>query len=142
MIYGKGSKGNYPKLSFLAQKLPVFPEAQNKRSMLFIENLCEFVGQLILSGCGGVWFPQNGEYSNTGELVRTIAKVHGKKIYLSQAGNFAVAVGRRMPIKKIRGLCSKAFDSSYYDMGLSVYKGLDYQKISLEESIWLTERNT
>ena len=40
MIYGKGSKGNYPLLAKLAQKTPVFPYVKNMRSMLYIENLC------------------------------------------------------------------------------------------------------
>ena len=39
MIYGKGSKGNYPLMSKLAQKMPVFPYVDNCRSMLYIENL-------------------------------------------------------------------------------------------------------
>ena len=43
MIYGKGSKGNYPTLAKMAKKLPVFPDVKNRRSMLYIENLCEFL---------------------------------------------------------------------------------------------------
>ncbi len=43
MIYGKGSKGNYPVLAKMAKKLPVFPDIKNERSMLYIENLCEFL---------------------------------------------------------------------------------------------------
>lgn len=44
MIYGKGSKGNYPTLAKLAKKLPLFPDVNNERSMLYIDNLCEFFG--------------------------------------------------------------------------------------------------
>lgn len=33
MIYGKGSKGNYPTLAKFAKKLPVFPNVDNERSM-------------------------------------------------------------------------------------------------------------
>ena len=47
MIYGKGSKGNYPTLSKMAKKLPVFPKVMNERSMLYIENLCEFLCQVM-----------------------------------------------------------------------------------------------
>ena len=47
MIYGKNSKGNYPTLSKLAQKLPVFPRIENCRSMLYIGNLVEFVRLMI-----------------------------------------------------------------------------------------------
>lgn len=48
MIYGKGSKGNYPTLAKLAKKLPVFPNIDNQRSMLHIENFCEFLCQIML----------------------------------------------------------------------------------------------
>ena len=34
MIYGRGSKGNYPVLSKMARRLPLFPEVDNRRSML------------------------------------------------------------------------------------------------------------
>lgn len=39
MIFGKGAKGNYPKLSKMACKLPLFPDVNNERSMLYIDNL-------------------------------------------------------------------------------------------------------
>ena len=32
MIFGKGSKGNYPKLAKMAQKMPIFPDVKNERS--------------------------------------------------------------------------------------------------------------
>ena len=36
MIYGKGSKGNYPILAKFAKKLPLFPYVKNQRSMLYM----------------------------------------------------------------------------------------------------------
>jgi len=47
MIYGAGSKGNYPELVKLATKLPVFPKVKNSRSMLYIDNLCQFIKLMI-----------------------------------------------------------------------------------------------
>ena len=47
MIYGPNAKGNFPRLAKLACKTPVFPEWHNKRSMLYIDNLAEFVKQAI-----------------------------------------------------------------------------------------------
>lgn len=43
MIYGPNAKGNFPRLAKLACKTPVFPCWHNKRSMLYIDNLAEFV---------------------------------------------------------------------------------------------------
>ena len=48
MIYGPNSKGNFPRLVKLAQKTPLFPAWHNQRSMLYIDNLAEFVKQAIL----------------------------------------------------------------------------------------------
>ena len=75
MIYGKGSKGNYPQLAKLAGKLPLFPIVHNQRSMLYIENLAQFVKRMIDNEETGVFFPQNEQYINTSDLVQMIAVV-------------------------------------------------------------------
>lgn len=46
MIYGKGSKGNYPILAKIAKKIPIFPKVKNRRSMLYVGNLVEFVRRI------------------------------------------------------------------------------------------------
>jgi UDP-glucose 4-epimerase len=84
MIYGKGSKGNYPTLVKMALKIPAFPYVKNQRSMLYIGNLCEFVKQCIDDEKRGLFFPQNAEYTNTSEMVRLIAQEHNKKIRLTK----------------------------------------------------------
>ncbi len=87
MIYGPGSKGNYPLLAKLAQKLPIFPKIDNARSMLFIDNLCEFICLVVKNVDAGIFFPQNKDYVNTSELVQQIAKVHGKTVHLTRLFN-------------------------------------------------------
>ena len=134
MIYGEGSKGNYPVLVKLAKRLPVFPDVENRRSMLYIDNLCEFLCKLVLSGEGGIYFPQNREYTKTSEMVREIAEASGKKIWVTKLLNPAVWIGRHIP-GKISGLVDKAFGSCAYSQELSRYAGLDYQTVSLKNSI-------
>lgn len=129
MIYGKGSKGNYPLLAKIALKTPVFPYVKNERSMLYIENLCEFVRLMVENGENGIFFPQNNEYSNTSELVKMIAAAHGKKLKL--IGGFAWAL---KILSHLTGLVNKAFGSLCYEMSLSEYK-VPYRILSLEESI-------
>ena len=68
MIYGKGCRGNYNTLKKIALKSPFFPNIDNKRSMLYIENLCGFVRALIDNRDRGLFFPQNKEYVNTTRL--------------------------------------------------------------------------
>lgn len=133
MIYGKGSKGNYPVLSKMAQKLPVFPKVENCRSMLYIGNLVEFVRLVIKNEESGFFFPQNGQYSNTSQLVQMIAEAHGKHIIL--VGGCTVPL--RL-LSQATGLVNKAFGSLAYDMSMSEYKE-NYRRFSLEESIRFTE---
>lgn len=133
MIYGKRSKGNYPVLCKLARKLPVFPGVENERSMLYIENLCEFVRLMIANEEQGIFWPQNGQYSNTSELVQQIARVHGKKIVLIPGTAWALRL-----ISPLIGLVNKAFGNLSYDMDLSEYPQ-NYRVRTLEESIRETE---
>ena len=133
MIYGKNSKGNYPILSRLAQKLPVFPKVDNCRSMLYIGNLVEFVRLMIQNEESGFFFPQNAEYSNTSDLVKTIAEVHGKRVVLLDGTAWALRL-----ISHATGLVNKAFGSLAYDMSMSEYKE-NYRLYTLAESIRLTE---
>lgn len=137
MIYGKGSKGNYPELAKLASKLPVFPIVKNKRSMLHIDNLCQFVKLMIDEEESGVFFPQNGEYTNTSDMVQMIADVKGHRIIMVPGTDLAVRLMKKIP-GKIGQLAEKAFGDSAYDMSMSRYKK-DYRVNSLRKSIQLTE---
>lgn len=143
MIYGKGSKGNYPTLAKLAKKLPVFPKIENERSMLHIDNLCEFLCQIMLVNevkeNAVVLIPQNAEWTKTSEMVKEIAAVSGKKVRL--VGGIvkpAVLFGGKLP-GKIGGLVNKAFGNSVYAHEMSQYEGITYHTTTLKESIKKTE---
>lgn len=141
MIYGKGSKGNYSILAKLAKKLPVFPEVDNERSMLHIDNLCEFLCQIMLVEMerdSVVLIPQNVQWTRTSSMVREIADVDGKKIRTIGILKPAVFVGGKFP-GKIGVLVNKAFGNSCYAQDISMYEGVDYQVVSLSESIKRTE---
>lgn len=136
MVYGKGSKGNYPKLVKLAIKLPVFPIVKNKRSMIHIDNLCQFIKLMIDNEEKGVFFPQNGEYTNTSDMVQMIAKIKGHRIIMIPGGG-VIKLMEKIPCK-VGKLAIKAFGNSVYDMSMSEYK-IDYRVNSFEKSIKLTE---
>ncbi len=133
-VYGKGCKGNYPLLVKLAEKLPVFPDIGNERSMLYIENLTEFVRQIIDKGQGGLFFPQNGEYVTTARMVAQIGQAKGKKVRLVKWLCPLVVLAGKMP-GKIGKLADKAFGSLTIDRSLSDLGDNSYRKYSLEESI-------
>lgn len=138
MIYGKDSKGNYQRLAKLAVKTPIFPMVNNKRSMLYIENLCEFVRLMIENDESGVFFPQNAEYTNTTEMVRMIAKKHNHGVLVVHGVSWIIWMLQKIP-GKIGTLVSKAFGDSAYEMDMSIYKER-YCIYSLQQSIEITEK--
>lgn len=137
MIYGKGSKGNYPTLAKMAKKLPIFPDVQNERSMLYIENLCEFLCQIMIRGEGGVFWPQNAEYTRTSDMVKLIGQASGHRVRVSRAWNWGVSLARLIP-GKTRGLANKAFGNLSYDQAMSEYD-FKYQVVDFRTSIERTE---
>ena len=132
MIYGKGSKGNYPKLSKLAKKTPIFPKISNSRSMLYIENLCEFVNQVVDLELNGLFFPQNSEYVNTSELVKLIAEVNDKSIYFTNLFNPVINLLFHFDTVK------KVFGNIVYEKEMSIYE-FNYQLVDFKDSICITE---
>lgn len=144
MIYGKGSKGNYPILAKMARKLPVFPEVINERSMLHIDNLCEFLCQIMLIKLftleAVVLIPQNPAWTKTSDMVKKIAEVSGKRIITTKLFTPAIKLCGKIP-GKISDLVNKAFGNSTYALAMSQYEGIDYQVVDFEASIERTESN-
>lgn len=129
MIYGPGCKGNFPQLAKIARKLPVFPSLENRRSVLYVENLAEFIVQIIDHGMSGMFWPQNREYMSTAHAVFELARAQGRNVRLTGLLNpFAKLACRHV------GAARKAFGSLYYDMALSDC-GFDYRVIAFSESI-------
>lgn len=93
MVYGKGCKGNYQTLRKVALKSPVFPDYKNQRSMVYIDNLCEFVKNVINNEEAGLFFPQNEEYVCTSEMVTGIAEINNKKMYQTKIFNILIKLG-------------------------------------------------
>lgn len=134
MIYGKGSKGNYPKLAKLAVKVPFFPNFDNKRSMIHVDNLSEFIRLLILHEEAGVYFPQNEAYVQTSQLVKTIAQAHGKQNYQTKLFNPFIRLFMNF------NMINKIFGDYAYEQVLSEYEKGNYKVYNLKQSIELTEK--
>ena len=139
MIYGKDSKGNYPLLAKMANKLPFFPNVDNQRSMLYVGNLCKFISLMIVNEENGIFYPQNSEYVRTSDMVKEIAAVKNKNIRLTKVFNPILkligSVGG-----KLGGLVNKAFGNMVYEKEMSTYHE-NYQIYDLSGSIKLTEEN-
>ena len=129
MIYGPNAKGNFPRLAKLACKTPIFPCWHNKRSMLYIDNLAEFVKQAILRELSGTFYPQNRELVDTVEIICFFAKSAGHRIWITKLLNPFVWLGSFVlqPLNKM-------FATYYYDPEMSK-TDFDYQLVSFEESL-------
>lgn len=134
MIFGKGSKGNYPLLSKFARKTPVFPDIQNKRSMLHIDNLSELIRLIIDQKSQGLYFPQMEDYVSTSLMVKEIASVHNKNIILTSTFNPALRILKNQETIK------KVFGNLYYVKDMSRHFEGNYQINNLKESIRQTEK--
>lgn len=135
MIYGKGSKGNYPRLAEASKFLPIFPNIQNKRSMLYIGNLCGLIEKIVEHEANGIFYPQNREYVSTSDMVKEIAGIHGRPICLVSFFNPFIHMAR----PRVSTL-EKLFGDQYFDLELSKVDW-DYQLYELEESLQLTEKD-
>jgi len=130
MVYGPNCPGNYTRLKELVIKTPVFPMINNKRSMIFIDNLSEFIRLLIENQEKGLFFPQNKEYVDIVELVRLIAKKNKKNMYFSRSLGFGIKfLGKRISVFK------KVFGNLVFDLNLSSYKDFEYNIVDFEKSI-------
>jgi UDP-glucose 4-epimerase len=128
MVYGKHCRGNYNYLSRFAKILPIFPAMYNERSMIYIDNLSEYIRVIIDNNTEGTFFPQNNEYVKITEMVQMIADIHGKKIYSTKLLNPFI---KFLPIH----LYKKIFGSLKND----IRDELDINQCSFEDSIMYTE---
>ncbi|PIO78242.1 NAD-dependent epimerase/dehydratase family protein [Streptococcus parauberis] len=132
MVYGPNATGNYTRLSKLSKLTVAFPKINNNRSMIFIDNLMEFIKQAIDRELSGLSFPQNKEYVITSTLVKTIRQANGKKTLLTSIFN---------PIlDQLTGIgqFNKLFGNLVYDQGLS-QEAFDYNIVNFEETIRKSE---
>lgn len=142
MIYGKDSKGNYPVLAKFAKKIPIFLDIDNKRSMLYIFNLCELLCQIMiikdLKQNATVLLPQNSEWTITSCMVAEIAKVTGRQLKKLKGMQKNLEIVSKIP-GKIGTLVTKVFGNNCYKLEVSIFHGIDYQKTTFLESIDMTE---
>ena len=110
MVYGEGCPGNYGRLKKLAKVTWIFPDTQNKRSMIAIEGLCRELGGIVEKMEGGYFHPQDAEYINTAEMVQKIRAEMGKKTYLTRGFNWILK-----PLSKKVGIFRKVFGSMWYE---------------------------
>lgn len=90
MVYGAGVKGNMLNLIKLVDKLPVLPfdYNENKRSIVYIDNLLEETRNIIEKKHVGLFIPQDEKPVSIKEIVDGIAKSIGKKRIIIKIPDF------------------------------------------------------
>lgn len=129
MVYGPSCKGNFPQLLKIAKKSPLCPMIRNSRSMIYIDNLCEFLRLVIKNKLSGILFPQNSKYVSTVEIIRTAAKYFNHKIIFIRFFNPLI----KLLSRRFRTI-NKVFGTKIYDASLSPNMDL-YNKVDFDSSI-------
>ena len=86
IVNGYNAPGNMKSLINLVSKIPLLPFAniQNKRSMIYIGNLCHFIDVICEQQKSGVFLVSDKKSISTTKLIELIAKAQDKKTYLVQ----------------------------------------------------------
>lgn len=134
MIYGKGCKGNYDKLSKAVLKIRFFPRVFNQRSMIYIDNLSELLFQLIIYEKDGIYMPQNREYVCTSQMAQLIGTVHRQTIHMIPAPDWLIKL-----LTQKSCFFQKLLGNLTYEKSLSLEKNIDYCVMDFKESIERTE---
>lgn len=128
VVYGPKCKGNFVKLIKLSKISPIYPTIQNKRSMIYIENLCEYIRWIIDYELEGYFHPQNTAYISTGECMRIIRETLGKRAVGISIFNPVI----RWLIKKNHTI-ERAFSDDFYSMELSWEKCEEAKKYYIND---------
>ncbi len=110
MVYGENCPGNYGRLKKLAKYAIFFPDTKNKRSMIEAGRLAEYLSEIVFSGKGGIYHPQDAEYVNTAQMVKAMRSEIGKKTYLFTWMNWLL-----IPLSQKVGIIRKIFGNLYYE---------------------------
>ncbi|CAC9602376.1 UDP-glucose 4-epimerase (EC 5.1.3.2) [uncultured Gammaproteobacteria bacterium] len=84
VVYGYGVKANIKNLVNLVNKVPILPfgDIKNKRSTVYIGNLCHLVDEIAVQEKPGIFLASDDNPFSTTRLIELIANGLNKKVYL------------------------------------------------------------
>jgi len=99
IVYGHGVKANIKNLVGLVQKVPVLPfgNIKNRRSMVYIGNICYLMDQVIRQQKSGIFLASDDRPLSTTKLIQLIAKELNKNIFLIQIPFFKTLLKTMKP---------------------------------------------
>ncbi|MEG1616766.1 MAG: NAD-dependent epimerase/dehydratase family protein [Bacteroidales bacterium] len=130
VVYSKGCKGNFVLLAKLSNLFFIFPSFKNTKSMIFIDNLCNFMCELVENGDGGYFHPQNAQHTNITEIIKEVRAAMGKKTLIIPGFGWAVKL-----LMKLSHKAHRAFADDYYSLEFSKYRDNTYCSIDFKKSI-------
>lgn len=131
-VYGKGCRGGYiPGFVNVVKKIPAIPVAYSdvKQSMLYIDNLCEFIRLVIEQKRYGIFMPQDDCAVSAVDICTSIAKGLGKKPRVSYLMGIFIRLFNFIP------LIQKAYGGVEYDSRLSQIEGMNYVLVPFNEAM-------
>lgn len=129
VVYGPNLRGNFIRLIKFAKKSFIFPNINNKRSMIYIDNLTNSIKFLIDNEKDGIFFPQNSNYFSSTEVVRLTAHKLKRRVWFTKLFNPIIYLFRSSI-----NIFNKVFSDSYYDKEMSL-ELIDQNVTSNNESI-------
>lgn len=114
MVYGKGAKGNIITLAKLINIIPILPlnYEQNRRSLIYIDNLCQFIALVIETQSAGILLPQDAEPVSIASLSKFISSALLKKRYFFIfPKHIMLIIFKILPKISVRLYGTLAFDS-------------------------------
>jgi len=84
IVNGYNAPGNMKNLIGLVSKISILPfgNIQNRRSMVYVGNLCHLIDEVITQKKSGVFLASDDEPLSTTKLIELIAQNLNKKVYL------------------------------------------------------------
>lgn len=140
IVYGKACPGNYTRLARISLLSPFFPDLNNERSMIYVDNLSEFVRLTIEKELSGIYFPQNESFVNISDLIIQIRRAHGKKLYKTKLFNWLNPLGLKISKNYRKIFSTLIYEKDIPGSPLDTVNKMNYQTVSFKESIFKTEK--
>lgn len=131
-VYGNACSGNYINSFIKLVKLtPVLPVIYTdcKQGYIYIDNLCQFIQQLIQDQKAGIFHPQDGEGISSFDLLSEIARILHKKVWYSYILGKIISYFYKVP------MVVKIFGGVSYSTSLSQKPYNNYSRVDFKKAL-------
>ena len=122
IVYGYGVKANIKNLINMIKKTSILPfgNIQNKRSMIYVGNLCHLIDEIIKQEKNGIFLAGDDKPLSTTKLIELIAKNLDRKVYLIKIPFFEILLKLVKPSFHKRLFESLEVDNSFTKQRLNL----------------------